>query len=87
MKIESEIRKFVAETFLPGTEPANIDPNMPLVTGGIIDSLGMLHLIDFLESRYAIEFLPREIDIHALDTVDNIIALIEKKLALGNPVA
>jgi acyl carrier protein len=55
---------------------------MPLITSGIIDSIGMLGLVDFIESRYAIEFLPREIDVHTLDTVERIEAVIRTKLSL-----
>jgi acyl carrier protein len=54
---------------------------MPLITSGIIDSIGMLGLVDFIESRYAIEFMPREIDVHALDTVERIASLIRAKLS------
>ena len=87
MKIETEIRQYLADTFLPGTAAESIDPQMPLVTGGIIDSLGMLHLIDFLESRYSIEFLPREIDMQALDTLERIVSLVNKKIASSNSSA
>jgi acyl carrier protein len=85
VKIETEIRQYLAETFLPGTPAESIDAQMPLVTGGIIDSLGMLHLIDFIESRYSIEFLPREIDMQALDTLDSIVSLVDKKIASTRP--
>jgi len=36
----------------------------------------MLGLVDFIESRYAIEFMPREIDVYTLDTVERIELLI-----------
>jgi acyl carrier protein len=41
----------------------------------------MLGLVDFIESSYAIEFMPREIDVHALDTVERIASLIRAKLS------
>ena len=81
MEIETEVRQFLAATFLAGDPPESIDDALPLITGGIVDSLGMLKLVDFLESRYRIEFMPREIDVHALDTVARIAALIRRKLA------
>jgi acyl carrier protein len=87
VKIETEIRQYLAETFLPGTSAESIDSKMPLVTGGIIDSLGMLHLIDFLEGHYSIEFLPREIDMQALDTLESIISLVDRKIASTYPPA
>jgi len=80
VEIKSEIRSFVAASYLPDTPPETIDDTMALITSGIIDSIGMLGLVDFIESRFAIEFLPREIDVHALDSVQRIEALIQSKL-------
>lgn len=80
MEIKSEIRSFVAANYLPDTRPEDMDDTMPLITSGIIDSIGMLGLVDFIESRFAIEFLPREIDVHALDSVQRIVLLVQGKL-------
>jgi acyl carrier protein len=79
--IKTEVRQYVAENFLLGAHPAAIEDAMPLVTGGLIDSIGMIGLVDFLEGRFQVEFLPREIDVHSLDTVERIEELIRKKLA------
>jgi len=81
MEIETEIREFVAAQYLPDASAEAITDTMPLITSGIIDSIGMLGLVDFIESRYAIEFMPREIDVHTLDTVERIESLIRAKLS------
>ena len=81
MEIETEIRKFVAAHYLPDSPVEAITDTMPLITSGIIDSIGMLGLVDFIENHYAIEFMPREIDVHALDTVERIASLIRVKLS------
>ena len=81
MEIKTEIRTFVASNYLPDEPAESITDTMPLVTSGIIDSIGMLGLVDFIESHYAIEFLPREIDVYNLDTVGRIESLIRAKLS------
>ena len=81
MEIETEIREFVAAQYLPDASAEAITDTMPLITSGIIDSIGMLGLVDFIENHYAIEFMPREIDVHALDTVERIASLIRAKLS------
>ena len=86
MKIKTEIREFVASHYLPDTSAEAISDTMPLITSGIIDSIGMLGLVDFIESRYAIEFMPREIDVYTLDTVERIESLIHAKQS-GRKVA
>jgi len=83
VEIETELKQFLAATFLPDAPAESIAGDMPLITGGIVDSLGMLKLVDFLERRYHIEFMPREIDVYSLDTVEQIAALIRRKLAIS----
>jgi acyl carrier protein len=79
VKIKTEIREFVASHYLPDAPAESITDTMPLITSGIIDSIGMLALVDFIESSYDIEFMPREIDVYTLDTVERIEALIHAK--------
>ena len=84
MEIKAQIRQHIAENYLPCLTAATIEDTMPLITGGLIDSIGMIGLVAFLESRFEVEFMPREIDVHSLDTVERIEELIRKKLAAGN---
>lgn len=81
MEIKTEVRKYIAKNFLLDAPEATIEDAMPLITGGVIDSLGMIVLIAFLERRFEVEFMPREIDVHCLDTVERINELLLKKLA------
>ena len=80
MDIKQEIRGYVAEHFLPGGQ--GLEDATPLASGGLIDSIGMLGLISFLEARFGVEFMPRDLDTHALDSVDRIAALIDRKLTV-----
>jgi acyl carrier protein len=81
VEIKTEVRKYIAENFLPGVPEATIEESMPLITAGVIDSLGMVGLIAFLERRFEVEFMPREIDVHCLDTIERIDDLLRKKMA------
>ena len=79
MDYKQEIRGYVAEHFLPGGQ--RLEETTPLISGGLIDSIGMLGLISFMESRFGVEFMPREVDAHTLDNLNLIAALIDRKLA------
>jgi acyl carrier protein len=79
MDYKQEIRGYVAEHFLPGGQ--GLEDTTPLISGGLIDSIGMLGLISFMESRFGVEFMPREVDVHTLDNLNLIAALIDRKLA------
>ena len=79
MDHKQEIRGYVAEHFLPGGQ--GLEDTTPLISGGLIDSIGMLGLISFMESRFGVEFMPREVDAHTLDNLNLIAALIDRKVA------
>jgi len=81
VNIKTEVSQYIVDNFLPDVPLESIDESMPLITGGVIDSIGMIGLVAFLESRYDVEFMPREIDVHSLDTVLRIVELMHKKLA------
>jgi acyl carrier protein len=83
VEIKTEVRKYIAENFLPNAPADTIVDSMPLISGGIIDSIGMIALVSFLESRFEVEFMPREIDVHSLDTLNRIEELMRTKLAAG----
>ncbi|HEY0308318.1 MAG TPA: acyl carrier protein [Acidobacteriaceae bacterium] len=80
MPIKPQIRAYIAENFLHGSPAADFTDATPLITSGIVDSLGMISLVDFLESNFGIEFLPREIDVDSLDTIEHIDAVVRAKL-------
>ena len=79
MDIKREIRGYVAEHFLP--EGQGLEDATPLISGGLIDSIGMIGLIGFMESRFGVEFMPREVDARTLDNLNLIETAINRKLA------
>ena len=80
MEIKADIRRYILETFL--TDGNNIDLNdaTPLITGVLFDSIGMLGLVRFIERRFGIEFMPKEVDAERLDTIEAIMRLFQGKL-------
>jgi acyl carrier protein len=81
MEIKTEIRQFIAQNVLLGVHQTTLEDTTPLVTGGLIDSIGMIGLVNFLETRFKVEFVPREVNAHSFETLDAIEELIRKKLA------
>ena len=46
------IRQYVIEEFLPGVPADELDPDYDLLGSGVIDSLGLLKVIAWLEHRF-----------------------------------
>jgi acyl carrier protein len=79
--IKEDIRQFILE-FLPGEKPTNLHDDTPLRTSGILDSLGMLKLVSFIEEKFGFEVEAHETGVENFDRIDDIAALIERKRAM-----
>ena len=79
--IEDSIKEFIVENFLFGKEPENgIEPQASLMETGIIDSTGILEIIDFLEKTYTVKIEDDELVPDNLDSLENIGKFISRKL-------
>jgi len=81
MPRESEIRKFIFDTFMTGADDKDLDNDDPLIDKGIIDSMGMLELIAFAEEEYNIEVEDEEVIPDNFGTVNKLSAYVNKKLS------
>ena len=77
--IRESIRDFVLREFLPGEDPDELTERTPLITGGILDSISTLKLVNFLEDRFGIEIQAHEAGVEHLDTIEQIAALVATK--------
>jgi acyl carrier protein len=76
----TEIRQFIADRFLFGDDKKLGDDDS-LLEAGIIDSTGILELINHLEERYGIKVNDDELVPENLDTIASIAAFLGKKTA------
>ncbi len=75
-----EIRRYILDRFLPGEDPARLTDRTPLLSSGIIDSIGTLELLQHAEQLLGIEFQAHEVDRDRLDTLAGIEGLLREKL-------
>ena len=79
--IKQSVKKYVLETFLPGENPDELTDDLPLISGGILDSIATLKLVMHLEETYGIALEAHEADKDHLDTLNQITAIIVAKQA------
>lgn len=77
------ILEYIRREFIEEGSDAEIDASSPLVSSGIIDSFSMLSLKLFLERRYGVLIPNEQATPRAFETVENIVALVER---CGAPV-
>jgi acyl carrier protein len=78
-ELKAAVRTYVAEQFLPGESPDLITDATLLVSDGIIDSLGSLRLVSWLEERFGVAIEANEVTVDHLDTLDLIAELVLSK--------
>lgn len=77
--IRSAVRDFIVNNFLFGANGDSFADNDSLVTKGIIDSTGILELIEFLAQNYHIDIKDEEMSPENLDSIDNISSFVARK--------
>jgi len=55
MGIEDRVRQFIIEELAAGGGGAELTSEYPLIDGGVVDSLGVLRIMSFLEETYGVE--------------------------------
>jgi len=73
------VKQFILDEFLPGEPAASLTGGVPLISGGILDSIATLKLVMFLEERFGIVLEAHEVDKEYLDTLDDITKLLDSK--------
>jgi acyl carrier protein len=84
--LEQEVRAFIGDNYLLTAEPVTLAGGESLTQRGIIDSVGILELILFLETNYRIQIPDEEVVLENMDTVDKIVRYLERKLVKAGEV-
>jgi len=79
MKIQNEIRDYIVENILFGDEEL-LDVDTPFQENGILDSIGFLEIITFVEEKFEIEIADNEVIPENLGSLRRISGFVEKKL-------
>ena len=80
--LQTQIRQFVIDNFLFGQTDKQLGNSDSFLESGIIDSTGVLELIAFLESKFAISIGDDELVPANLDSVERVSGFVERKLAM-----
>lgn len=79
-EVRQTIRAFILSNFLPGEAPETLSDSTLLVTSGVITSLSMLELVDFIEDTFAVTLDPADFGVARMDSVDLLVELVLDRL-------
>ena len=79
--IEKKVRSFIEDNFLFREDRAGLSDSESLLDAGLIDSTGILELVAFLESEFAIQMADADIVPANLDSIKAIVAYVQGQMA------
>lgn len=73
------LRGWLLSTFLPGEPESTLLDGVSLRDQGVLDSMGRIRLVAFLEEQFGVEVERQDMRSGAFDTVDEILAFVARK--------
>jgi acyl carrier protein len=80
--IASRIKSFIAEEIMFEDNTATLQEDTPLL-GGIMDSLGLMQLVSFIEEEFDVTVDDAEVTVDNFRTVADIERLVSSKVSVG----
>ena len=77
-EITKAVRDYVVREYLEEGDEREVTETTPLISGGIVDSFSMVSLKRFLERKYQIQIPDADATPDAFDTVQRIVALVQR---------
>jgi acyl carrier protein len=79
---EHVVREFIAENLFLGAD-TSFDNDDSLLEAGALDSTAVMELVEFLQEHYSLQIENDEINRDNFETVNRIVAFIQRKAALA----
>ncbi|MFA5551874.1 MAG: acyl carrier protein [Trueperaceae bacterium] len=80
--IDTEVRHFLAENFILDDDGAGLAADASLTQAGVLDSMGVLELIMFIEQQYGLTIPDEDTLPENLDSVARIVAYVSGRLGV-----
>ena len=74
--MKEQIREFIVTELLAGR---GIGTDEDLLISGLVDSLGVMRLVTYIEDEFAIPVPPEDVTIENFATIDTIGAYVERR--------
>lgn len=79
--LRASLRQFILETFLFAQDPHPLKDTVSLMGNGYMDSMGVLELLDFLQTHFKVDVKSHEMTPQNLDSINNLVRFVQQKIA------
>jgi acyl carrier protein len=81
-EIRSRLRSFIATEILLEENPSLVTDETHLV-GGVLDSLGLMQLVNFINEEFGVKFEDEEVTPENFRTVQDLERLVQEKIRVA----
>jgi acyl carrier protein len=78
-QITNEVLSFISIELIGDDESVTLSSDVDLLGSGLVDSLGIMRLVAFLEETYATSVPPEDVIIDNFLTINSIVAYVHRK--------
>lgn len=73
----SSIRAYIVSEFLDPADADELRDDTPLLSSGVIDSLGLVRLVSFLETTFGVRLKAHQMNREHLDTIADMVRVVD----------
>ena len=77
-EISKVVRDYIIREYVQEGDDREVTETTRLISSGLVDSFSMVSLLRFLEKKYAIHIPDADATPEAFDTVERIVALVQR---------
>jgi acyl carrier protein len=81
MTTEHKLWTFITEELNWDGDPAELTPDYPLIDGHVVDSMGIVHMVSFIEDEFGIRVPDDEVLPDNFETIRRLTDFVEAKRA------
>lgn len=79
MDQKQTLKDFISQELLDGTNPVPLADDQDLLLSGLVDSLGVVRMINFIEQTMDVVIPPQDVTLENFQTVDNIVRYLQQR--------
>jgi acyl carrier protein len=77
--LKARLKEFIMTEVNPDLQLTSLDDDVPLIASGIVDSLGMLKIMSFLDEAFGVDLSSAEINMENFKDVQTICRVVESQ--------
>jgi acyl carrier protein len=78
-EVKAEIKKYILEASL--SDVKDVEDDALIFENGLLDSMGLLFLIEFLGETFQVEVTDEELNPKNFESINNIVSFVSNKLS------